>query len=511
MGAVATTSAQITIGVRAQQAMRAIDNFNNKMAAIQAPVLRVTRSMRRFSDLTGLTRVRNAMGALGRGTLDAFRSVSRIVPVLGSITGATTLAGIYRLSTAWADFGTKMRTTARSMGMPVSRLMALQNAARLSGGSADAMTGAMGQLSQLKWEIPHGFAPEAAAQFQALGISMKEVASSSPEKLFGRIADKIRGIKDPAAQTIAAMKIFGQAGEGLLPIFQQSASEFRQNIELARRYGVMNEKGAEASARLQKAQTELELAVRGFGFSIAEAVEPALTPVIHQMAEWIAANRKWIAQDIAGYVRQVVKWLKDGGWDQIKNGVLGVMHSISDVVDYLGGWRKAAQDAAIGMGALWGVSVLAKIALLTAALSGVAGALTAIGVAGGVAAAAAMTYDVSKTGWIGDWLSKHTDHFGKSYEDQEADHRAASMLHLKKWRQAERYRRFFRGMASQRIRRLVWSQTLMLKAGLTQIFRATRSTVNIPLTVLGSGINPARMISAALWGGISVVHLLRTS
>ncbi len=307
------------------------------------------------------------------------------------------------------------------------------------------------------------------------------------------------------------MKIFGQAGEGLLPIFQQSASEFRQNIELARRYGVMNEKGAEASARLQKAQTELELAVRGFGFSIAEAVEPALTPVIHQMAEWIAANRKWIAQDIAGYVRQVVKWLKDGGWDQIKNGVLGVMHSISDVVDYLGGWRKAAQDAAIGMGALWGVSVLAKIALLTAALSGVAGALTAIGVAGGVAAAAAMTYDVSKTGWIGDWLSKHTDHFGKSYEDQEADHRAASMLHLKKWRQAERYRRFFRGMASQRIRRLVWSQTLMLKAGLTQIFRATRSTVNIPLTVLGSGINPARMISAALWGGISVVHLLRTS
>lgn len=427
MAAVATTNAQITISARAQQAISVINNFNNKIAALQAPVLRVTRSMRRFSDLTGLTRVRNAMAALGRGTLNAFRSVSRIVPVLSSITGATTLAGIYKLSTAWADFGTKMRTTARSMGMPVSRLMALQNAARLSGGSADAMAGAMGQLSQLKWEIPHGFAPEAAAQFQALGISMKEIASSSPDKLFGRIAARIRAIKDPAAQTIATMKIFGATGEGLLPIFQQSAAEFRQNIELSRRYGVMNQKGADAADSLKKSQTELTLAVEGFGYSVAEAIEPALTPVIHQMADWIAANREWISQDIAGYIKQVVKWLKDGGWDQIKNGVLGVMHTISGVVDYLGGWQKASRDVAIGMGALWGASVLAKIALFTAALSGIAGAMTAIGVAAGVAGAAGMAYDVSKTGWIGDWLSRHTDHFGESYADQETAHRQSLM------------------------------------------------------------------------------------
>ncbi|WP_395495829.1 phage tail tip lysozyme [Acetobacter sp. KSO5] len=426
MGAVATTSAQITIGVRAQKAISVIDNFNNKMASIQAPVLRATRAMRRFSDLTGLTQVRNAMGALGRGTLNAFRSVSRIVPVLGSITGATTLAGIYKLSTAWADFGSKMRTTSRSIGMPTSRLMALQNAAQLSGGSADAMTGALGQLSQLKWEMPHGFAPEAAAQFQALGISMQEVAKSSPDKLFARIADKIRGIKDPAAQTIAAMKIFGQAGEGLLPIFQQSAAEFRQNIELARRYGVMNEKGADAARQLQKAQAELELAVKGFGFSVAEAVEPALRPVIHQIAEWIAVNREWISQDIAGYVRQVVKWLKDGGWDQIKNGVQGVMHSISDVVDYLGGWKKAAQDVAVGMLVLGGVKVLGALASLTTTLLGVAGAFKAIKLARlGLAGLAGYETDAwlknqDPQDRLGAWIDKNVP--GASFIDNAASH-----------------------------------------------------------------------------------------
>lgn len=425
MGAVATTNAQIRISA-VDRASRTLDTINNKMAAVQAPVLRVNRSLVRFAGLFGLTRTRNALSALSRGSVDAFRSVSRIVPILGSITSATTLAGIYRLSTAWADFGTKMRTTARSMGLPVSRLMALQNAARLSGGSADAMAGAMGQLSQLKWEIPHGFAPEAAAQFQALGISMKEVAASSPDKLFGRIAARIRAIKDPAAQTIATMKIFGEAGEGLLPIFQQSAAEFRQNIELSRRYGVMNQKGADAAASLKKAQTELTLSVEGFGYSVAEAIEPALTPVIHQMAEWIAANREWIAQDIAGYVRQVVKWLQDGGWDKIKSGVLEVMHSITGVVDSLGGWEKTARDVAIGMAVLWAAPALGGLASLASALLGVAGALKAVKLARlGLPALAGYAADQ----WLNDqdpqdrlgaWIDKNVP--GASFVDNAASH-----------------------------------------------------------------------------------------
>ncbi|WP_061490885.1 phage tail tip lysozyme [Acetobacter malorum] len=425
MGAVATTNARITISA-VDRASRTLDVINNKMARVLAPVRRVNQSLVRFSNLFGLTRARNALTALSRGSVNAFRSVSRIVPILGSITGATTLAGIYRLSSAWADFGTKMRTTARSMGMPTSRLMAMQNAARLSGGSADAMTDAMGQISQLKWEMPHGFAPEAAAQFQALGISMQEVAKSSPDKLFARIADRIRRIKDPAAQTIAAMKIFGQAGEGLLPIFQQSSKEFRENIELARRYGVMNQKGADAAANLKKAQTELTLAVEGFGFSVAEAVEPALSPVIHQMADWIAVNRQWIAQNIAQYIRQVVRWLRDGGWDQIKSGVTEVMQSITGVVKSLGGWEKTARDVAIGMAVLWAAPALGGIASLASALLGVAGALDAIKVARlGLAGAAgyganALLNDIDPQDKLGAWIDKNVP--GASFVDNAASH-----------------------------------------------------------------------------------------
>lgn len=374
------------------RASAVVDKFNGKLAALQAPIRNASKSLSRFFALSGITGMRKGMADLSRATLGAFQSVGRLVPEMGALTGAASIAGVYRLASAWAQVGTNLRTSARSMGMNPGRLMALQNAARLSGGSADAMSGALSQLSTQKWEAVNGFAPEAAAQFQALGISMEEVKKLSPEQIFGRIATKIRGIKDPAAQTIAAMKLFGDAGKGLLPIFQQSGKEFQDNIKLAERYGVMNKKGADAAARLQKAQTDLTLAVEGFGYSMAEAVEPAITPVVQQMAEWIAANRDWISQDIAGKVKQLVQWLKDGGWKKIHDTIMGIGTRISEVVDKLGGWKSAAKDAAIGLMVIGGAPVITTLLNLTASLLGVVGAMKTItGLSAGIKTALAIT------------------------------------------------------------------------------------------------------------------------
>jgi hypothetical protein len=368
------------------RASKKLDAFNNRIASIQAPLRNASRSLSRFFSVSGVSGLRKGMQDLSRATLNTFRSVGRLVPEMGTLTGAASIAGVYKLASAWAQVGTNLRTSARSMGMAPGRLMALRNAARLSGGSADAMSGALGQLSTQKWEAVNGFAPEAAAQFQALGISMEELKKLSPEQLFDRIANKIRGIKDPAAQSIAALKLFGEAGQGLLPVFQQTAQEYQQNIRLAERYGVMNQKGADAAARMQNSQRQLSLAVEGFGYSVAEAVEPAITPVLQQMAEWIAANRQWISQDIAGYVRQLVNWLKNGGWDEIKGKISGVLQTISSVVDRLGGWESAAKDAAIALAVIWGAPVLTGILSVTTALLGVVGAMkTIIGLKGGLA------------------------------------------------------------------------------------------------------------------------------
>ncbi|ALR88229.1 MULTISPECIES: phage tail tip lysozyme [Acetobacter] len=421
-------TAEVKITAITDRANKVLDNFNNKIAALQAPVRHAQRSLKRFFDITGVTRMRKGMADLSRSTLNAFRSVGRLVPEMGILTSASSIAGVYKLASAWATFGTNLRTTARSIGMNPGRLMALRNAARLSGGSADAMGGALGQLANLKWEVPNGFAPQAAAQLQAFGIRVEELKKLSPDQMFDRIAKKIRGIKNPTAQAIAVTSLFGEQAAGLLPIFQQSEREFQNNIRLAKRYGVVNKAGADAAARMQKSQQELSLAVEGFGYSIAEAVEPSITGLVRWMAELIAANRKWIAQDLAGYVKRIVTWLQTGGWNEIETRISGVLQRIKSVVDYLGGWKAAAVAAVAGMGALWGAPVLGGLASIVAAVGGIsAGFLAATAAAGGLLAAIGKLSQTDSGrnfldgmpgfSWLDDFLSRYTP-FGRSYDDQ---------------------------------------------------------------------------------------------
>ncbi|GCE81744.1 phage tail tip lysozyme [Komagataeibacter oboediens] len=356
----------------ADRASQTIERINTRIARMQAPVRRVQAAFGRFASLSGLSRLNSGIVGVGRSAVGAFQSLGQIVPVLGTLTGAASVAGVYRLASAWAQVGTDLRTTSRTMGMAPQKLQAMQNAAKLAGGSAESMTGALQQLSQMRWAATHNQDPAAAAQFRAVGVSMEELQKLSPDKLFQRVAARLRDIRDPAAQAVAATTLFGGAAQGLMPIFQQTGREFENNLKLAERYGLFNQKGVDAADRLRKAQQKLELAVRGFGNSLAESLEPAIRPVIEGMAEWIAANRKWIAQDITGYVRQFVTWLRAGGWNQIKGDVLSVYQAINDVVKRLGGWKSAGRDALIAIGAIYAAPVLTGMLSLATAIIGVA-------------------------------------------------------------------------------------------------------------------------------------------
>ncbi|MBV1835659.1 phage tail protein [Acetobacter estunensis] len=360
----ANSGVKVTISA-VDRASMTLERINARIAAIQAPVRRLQAAFGRFASVTGLRYLRTGLDGVRRVATGAFRSLGQIVPVLGTITGATTVAGIYRLTSAWAQMGTQLRTTARSMGMAPARLMAMQNAARLSGGSANAMTDALGNLANTGWEAAHGFAPEAVVQFKALGVSLEELQKLSPDALFERVAKRLRAIRDPAARTIAATKIFGGAAAGLLPIFQQTDEAFRQNIRQAERLGLINKQGADAAARLQQAQVGLQEAVEGFGYSVAQSLEPVITPVIAQMRDWIAANREWISQDIARYVGQFVTWLRTGGWDTIKTDIRGVYDEVLRVVDGLGGWKRTGEIALGAIAAIYAAPVIAGVMSLT--------------------------------------------------------------------------------------------------------------------------------------------------
>ncbi|MFT9376232.1 transglycosylase SLT domain-containing protein [Komagataeibacter saccharivorans] len=376
----------------ADRASQTIERINTRIARMQAPVRRVQAAFGRFASLSGLSRLNNGIVGVGRSAIGAFRSLGQIVPVLGTLTGAASVAGVYRLASAWAQVGTDLRTTSRTMGMAPQKLQAMQNAAKLAGGSAESMGAALQQLSRERWAAVNNQDPAAAARFRALQISPEDVRTQPIEKLFETVASRIRGIRNPTAQAIAATERFGGAAQGLIPIFQQTDKEWEQTLNQARRYSHMTPSMAEAANSLRRSQAALGESVEDFGYSIAEAAAPGVRDLTDFITKLIEANRRWIAQDIGGYVHNFVTWLRAGGWKQIKGDITGVYQAVTNVVDRLGGWKKAGHDALIAIAALYAMPVLSGLASIATAAVTIGTSLAAISlpVAAAIAAIGAL-------------------------------------------------------------------------------------------------------------------------
>lgn len=148
-------------------------------------------------------------------------------------------------------------------------------------------------------------APEAVVMMNTLGIAWRDATghARSVTKMLPELADRIAAIKNPVLQARVATALLGAAGEQLLPYLRRGRQGMAEYAEEARHYGVINERAAEVAGEFARQQHALGLTTEGLTNAIGEALTPVLGPLLHDMAEWIADNRAWIATDIAKAVR----------------------------------------------------------------------------------------------------------------------------------------------------------------------------------------------------------------
>jgi hypothetical protein len=330
--------------------------------------------------IKGIGLVSKGMTGIARGSLDAFRNVARIVEPLGIITGALTLGGMYKLISAWAEFGTQLQFSATRIGIGVSQLSALQGGAQLAGVSAGALTSGLQGLGQTLYDAAGGRNSQAVGMFQQLGVSWRKGANSaqSVADVLPQVADAIMGLKDPYAQAQAASVLFGGAAEDLLPFLRLGSKGIKQYSDMAVFYGVTNQKAAIAANDFRMAQVKLDLSVKGLTNSIAVQLAPVLVPLLTSMANWIALNRQWIATKIGVYVKEFSDWLKGIDWKAVETGADNVWAKIKSVVSALGGWETTGRDVLIFFATTWVAGMLAPIAAIALAIAGVTTSLVGI-------------------------------------------------------------------------------------------------------------------------------------
>ena len=390
----------------------AIDRINKRLDGMRAPARKAETQLQRFSRMSGLNALGTGLNKVGAGAERAFFSIGRIVPELGAITGAASIAGLYKLASAWANTGNDVVRASQRMGIAVPKLQALSAANELAGGSASSAADGLGTLQQGMWEAVQGHNGALIASFARLHISWRNADGSLKDAhdVFLQLTKVIAGTRDPITRLKIATDFLGSSGADLLPLMLKGVSGVQRLEQEAKDLGVVFDDGGASSERLFEAQKRLELSTRGLGYAIADALEPAITPMLDTFSKWIQAHREIIATKVTAYLGEFETWAKRA-WKQAD----GIAQS-------LGGWPQAAKDAGYALAGLYAVKTLAGLGQV---LSMTGGILKNLGLISKISLAAFGGYEADKElrkvdpdDKAGTWMDRNVP--GAAWADNEA-------------------------------------------------------------------------------------------
>jgi muramidase (phage lysozyme) len=359
----------IGIGANIGDATKKLNALNKQLAQLQKPAKDYQKAMSRFQDLSGITKAKDGLRSMTTHALAAAESLTKIIAPLGIISGAASLAGIYKLTSAWGDFGTQILNTSKRLNMTAQSLSSWQNGARLAGVSAAAMTSGLKSLGDTMQDAVAGRNKDALVMFLGLGVNIRKATleAKSAEDVLPELADKLASLKNPTIQAQLATKMFGGAAEEMLPFLRKGSAGIAEYRAEAVKYGVMNDESAAAANRFREDQTKLTLSVEGFGNSIIQHVAQPLGDLLTWMADLIALNRDWIAQRIGEYVKEFSDWIKSIDWKEVWNGIKEWIKWGADLIKSMGGIKQVSEDLLL----LWAGS---KVVGLLGNLASIAGA-----------------------------------------------------------------------------------------------------------------------------------------
>lgn len=353
----------------------ALDNINRNARKTFEPFRKLGASTKRLMDVSGVTRVGSALRDVGRSARESFQRISSIIAPLGAISGAASVAGMYRMVSAWAEWGTQLGNTARNMGITAGALGNLQGAARLAGTSGASLTAGLQTLGQTMYDAVGGRNAGAVVMFNTLGVAFRKNATQarSVTDVLPELADKIASLKDPYAQAQAASTLFGGAAADMLPFLRRGSAGLREYQAAADRYLHITPQTADAANSFREAQTRLTLSVEGLGNRISENLAPTIAPLLRQFAEWIATSPQ-VTQGINALgqgVQRFADWLRGVNWAAAEQSVERWGGRIMWVTNLLGGPADAIRDLMLLMAGRFVIGLVAPWARLGLAIGGV--------------------------------------------------------------------------------------------------------------------------------------------
>jgi len=197
----------------------------------------------------------------------------------------------------FAAAGVESQKLADAAGLSVEQMTALGYAAERVGSSSSALSSGIAAMNAALDDARRG-GEDSAATFAQLGLSVDRLAQMNPEERFTALAEAVAGLADPLDRAAVAQRVFGSAGESLLPMLAQGRAGLQNMKDEAQRLGlVMTGPQAKAAKALTDAYASLKNSLSGLWRSIGAAIAPQLTATAQATTKIVAAVTSWVQRN----------------------------------------------------------------------------------------------------------------------------------------------------------------------------------------------------------------------
>ena len=209
-----------------------------------------------------------------------------------------------------AAYGDNVDKMSQKLGLSTDAYQKWDYVLKLAGTDINSMTTGLKTLTNQFQAAKNGNDASIKA-FEKLGISMEDAKNMSREDLFGAAIKGLQGMSDSTERAALANKLFGKSGQNLTPLFNQTAKQTQEQMDLAERYGmIMPQAAVKASAAFEDSLTTMQMTMTGFKNRMMAEFLPAVTQITDGFGKMFAGDMsgaKDVANGIKGIAAKIVQ------------------------------------------------------------------------------------------------------------------------------------------------------------------------------------------------------------
>jgi hypothetical protein len=224
----------------------------------------------------------------------------------GAIAGAVT--GIYKFTESIVKTNDEIAKTSRDLGISGEQLQEWRYSAELAGINTDELSTSLKFFSKNLYDAASTGKGQMADSLKILNIELTNSQGQMKDSnsILLEMADKLKGIEDPALRAKISTDIFGRSGIRMTQLLGQGSDALKDFAKEARDLGlIVSNEVLDSSEMLNDNITRMQSAFQGLGNILGNALIPIVNKFVTKLTDMI----KILQKDFIGVINNLTQSL----------------------------------------------------------------------------------------------------------------------------------------------------------------------------------------------------------